>query len=260
MTYRLAQTLPLLTALCLPACVIDLSGDLGETIEDHLEAVCVGVDVRSEHVTIDEPIRAVVIDSGVGDIAVRPHDQPGAEIDAEIFGDDLDGSWLRVDDGVLHVNVDCSGCCGGDLELRVPSAADLAVDLRTGDVEVTGLSGTVDIDLDTGDMELEALGGPLDLHLNTGAIEARGLTSAEADAQAGTGDVSLAYDATASVEAIGVRVGTGAVDLRVPPGTYGLDLQTGIGEVDVDDLQHHAEADPQISVEVGTGAIDVRGS
>lgn len=252
MTFRCIRPLPLLVAFLLPACVIDLDGDL-------LDGACLDANPRTETVTIDEPIHAVVIDNGTGDVTVRPHDDPGARVDAKFYGDGPDGSWLRVEDGVLHVVVDCKGCCGADLALTVPAAAELDIELGTGDVEVSDRSGSVDVDLGTGDIELERVGGALVLSVGTGDIEGEELAGPAASAELGTGDISLDFEPQAPLETVAIEIGTGSVELQVPDGAYDLDLQTGTGEVSTDDLRHEAGADRRIAVSVGTGTIDVRG-
>ncbi|MEM9457012.1 MAG: DUF4097 family beta strand repeat-containing protein [Myxococcota bacterium] len=251
MTFHFRR-LPLLVAFLLPACVIDLDGDL-------LDGACIDADPRTETVTIDEPIHAVVIDNGTGDINVRAHDDPGARVDAKFYGDGPDGSWLRVEDGVLHVVVDCEGCCGADLTLTVPAAAELDVELGTGDVEVSDRSGSVDVDLGTGDIELERVAGALVLSVGTGDIEGEELAGPAATAELGTGDISLDFDPAAPPQTVAIEAGTASVDLHLPNGTYDLDLQTDTGEISTDDLHHEAGADRRIAVSVGTGTIDVRG-
>ncbi|MCA9708938.1 MAG: hypothetical protein KDK70_24040 [Myxococcales bacterium] len=259
MTHRALRLVPLLTSLCLPACIIDLDGDLGSTIEGHLQPACVGVDAHSEQVTVDEPIHAVVVDNGVGDVTVRTHDEPGARVEADLFGDDPSEPWLRVEDGVLRVDASCKGCCGADLVLTVPATAALTVELGVGDLDVVGLQGAADLRVSTGDMTLGQLGGPLVLHVDTGEIEGEALEGAEATAHVGTGDVSLAYGPQAALESVTVDVGVGEVDLRVPAGSYDLHLDSGVGDVDVAGLQHGGGAQPRIQVDVGTGDIDVHG-
>lgn len=259
MIYRFFRALPLLSSLALPGCVIDLGGDLGDTIESRLEGACIGVDVRTQSVTIDEPIHAVVVENGVGDITVRTHDASGAQVDAELFGDDLGDGWMRVEAGVLYVGTSCDGCCGGDLTLAVPAQAELTVDLSVGDVEIRDLRGKADVHVGTGDIELDQVGGELVLDVNTGSIDGKALTGSKAAANIGTGDISLTYDPSAPLEAVTVDLGVGAVELRVPAGTYALDLDPGVGAVSVEGLEEVYGARRRIHVNVGTGDIDVEG-
>lgn len=255
MTYRLARVLPLLTALCLPACIIDLSGDL----DDHIGRTCIGVDARLETITVDEPIHAVVVDSGVGNIDVATHAEPGARVEAKLFGAEPGRSWLHVEDGVLRVGLRCDGCCGGNLTIHVPDTARLEADLGSGDVEVSGLSEAVDVHVHTGNIDLSELSGTLDLHVDSGNIEGNALAGPAATAYVDTGNVSLAFEPQAPLESLAVEADTGNVDLRIPRGTYELELQTGVGNVSVDEVRHDTGADRRVSVELGTGNIDVHG-
>ncbi len=259
----LRHALPLaLSALCLPACIIELDGDLAETIEGHIDASCIGGDARSESFTIEEPIHAVVVDGGVGNVTVRSHAEPGVRGEADLFADGGRAEpILRVEDGVLHVGVDCSGrgCCGADFSLVIPTAADLEVGLGVGDVDVADISGLVTIDVGTGDIELDALGGRLGLNTGTGSIEGKDLRGSEVVADIGTGDIMLRYDDDAPLEMVRVDLGVGAVELSVPGGGYALDLDRGVGDMDVSGIDDRDDSGRRIHVDVGTGDIEIRG-
>jgi hypothetical protein len=261
MTYPRFRALPLvLAALVLPACVIDL--DQLDQLGHH--GGCRGGDARSERYTIDEPITTVIVDGGVADLSVRAHDQAdqeGVVIDATLLGGrDQPEPRIHVDGGVLYVSTTCDvGCCAAELSLAIPAAATLEVELGVGDVTVAGLAGTVEIDVGTGDIALERLAGALGLHTGTGEIQGHGLLGTDAWVDVGTGEVSLAYDSAAPLQAVSVEVGVGDVDLRVPEGGYDLRLSAGVGDVSVADLQDQGETGRGIDVDVGTGDIDVRG-
>jgi Putative adhesin len=257
MLYRRLRAPLLLAALATlapAACVIDLD-DL-----PHLGA-CRGDEQRSERHTIDEPITAVIVDAGVGDVRVQAHAQEGAVVDIAQRGDrDPPNARIHVDDGVMHVSTHCdSGCCVAELSLTIPTAATLEVELGVGSVAVTGLTGAVDLDVGTGDITLDRLAGPLGLHVGTGDIEGHDLSGADAWAESGTGDVSLAYDPAAPLEAVVIEVGVGDVDLRVPEGAYDLRLATGVGDVSAAGLGDQDGADRRIDVAVGTGDIAAHG-
>lgn len=259
----LRHALPLaLSTLCVPACIIELDGDLAETIEAHIDASCVGGDARSEQFTIEEPIHAVVVDGGVGDITVRSHAEPGVRGEAELFADSGDAEpLLRVEDGVLHVSIDCSGrgCCGADLSLAIPADASLEIGHGVGDVDVADLTGLVAIDVGTGDIELDNLGGTLGLNTGTGSIEGHDLRGSEVVADVGTGDITLRYEDDAPLSVVHIDLGVGAVELSVPGGGYALNLDRGVGDVDVSGVEDRGDSGRRIDVDVGTGDIDIRG-
>lgn len=255
MTYFRFRALPLVLAtLVLPACVIELD-DL-----DHGRR-CRAGDLRSERYTIDEPITAVVVEGGVGDVRVRAHAEEGVVVDAAVIGDRGEPApRLHVADGVLHVSTTCdSGCCETDLSLSIPASARLEVELGVGDVTVTGLVGAVAVDVGTGGIVLDQLAGGLDLHTGTGEIQGHGLLGPDAWVEVGTGEVLLDYDATAPLAAVSVEVGVGEVDLRVPAGAYDLRLATGVGETSVENLLDQTDAGRRIDVDVGVGNIELRG-
>ncbi|MEX1367565.1 MAG: hypothetical protein AB1Z98_30835 [Nannocystaceae bacterium] len=254
----------LVVPLLLPGCFIQLDGELGGEIREHLKGACWGDDmIASEHVTIEEAVTAVVVDGGVGDIEVRTHAAPGAVVHADVFGDDDDGPTARVrmEGSVLHVDVDCgdSDCCAADLELTIPATATLEVGLGVGDVSVSDVAGTTQIDLEVGDIGLHAVAGDLQLDTGTGSIDGEDLRGAAARVDVGTGDVDLKWSASATLDSIAVDVGVGSVDLEVPAGSYDLRLDAGVGDVDTDGLRADGAAPGSILVDVGTGDISIDG-
>ncbi|MCB9715965.1 MAG: DUF4097 family beta strand repeat protein [Myxococcales bacterium] len=252
----------LAAAMLLPGCVIELDGDLGAEIRDELDGACWGSSSSSsERIVVGEAVTAVVVDGGVGDVRVRTHGEAGAIVSAELFGD---GGQVRprveLDGSVLHVGVHCgrADCCAADLDLTIPAAASLEVELGVGDVSVQDLAGSAMVDLGTGDIELHRLEGGLDLHTGTGSIDGEGLLGAEAWVDVGTGDAELQWSSSATIESIDVEVGVGSVELEVPEGGYDLRLDTGVGDIDTDGIRGDA-AGATITVDVGTGDIDLVG-
>lgn len=240
-------------------CVIELDGDL----RDHIGRGCFGqASGTHERIVVDEPFSTVVVDGGVGDIRIHTQRDAGAVVNADLYGDDGGPkARVHVSGGVLHVEVECGSldCCGADLDIAVPAEVDVEVGLGVGDLDVLGIAGLVTLDVGVGDIGLEHVSGGLDVHAGTGDIDGRGLRSADAWIEAGTGDVSLEWAADADPNAIAVELGVGAVELAVPHGSYDLRLEAGVGDIDVDDLRDEGGASKRISVEVGTGDIEISG-
>lgn len=188
------------------------------------------------------PINQLVIDVGTGNLTLLPGEQ-GVRVHRH-----LTWSWTRPgieeswDAGTLRIVTRCpvlnfgSGC-GVDYTLRLPAGTPVQAHTSTGDVTVRDWSG------------------PLALTTSTGEVTGTGLSSPSTQADAGTGDVSLAFvHAPAQVQA---RTDTGDVAIRVPPGgAYQVRTDTGIGDVRVG-VEQVSSGGGSIEARTGTGDIDI---
>jgi Putative adhesin len=79
---------------------------------------------------------------------------------------------------------------GINLDITVPSSIDLALHGSSGDINLTGVDGKIDVNTDSGSLSLNNVNGPLDLSTSSGditVINESGPVSAHAD----SGDIRL---------------------------------------------------------------------
>ncbi|MEU4680701.1 DUF4097 family beta strand repeat-containing protein [Micromonospora sp. NPDC023737] len=115
----------------------------------------------------------------------------------------------------------------GDVELTRVGAVELQV--RSGDVHLTGTTGPVRLEASSGDIEVSEASGPLTLRVSSGDISARRLQG-EVDAEARSGNVTLELEKAASVRA---HASSGEVNLVVPPGPYQVRASASSGDENV---------------------------
>ena len=216
----------------------------------------------------------VIVHGEVGDVTVRVG-EPEIDVTARWRGEEP--TWdAEVDGGVLTVSTDCPprfGRCEVDLVVWIPvdSAVDLdigtgdvavsdvtgdvRVEVGTGDVDLYDLVGDVLVDVGTGDTRLVGLAGDVEHYGGTGHLVGEELASAVLSADLGTGGVDLTF--VAVPDAVSIHVGTGDVDLVLPDGTYAVDADAGTGDVDVD-VVDDPDGECTIDVRTGTGDIHIR--
>jgi len=194
----------------------------------------------SASVEISEPVDAVDITLGVGDLSVET--APGnILLEAELGG--LSDSELDYDvvDRVLFVDASCDqqNLCGGTMDLTMPARTDLTARVTTGSVDLDGL------------------GGNLYVSSAAGTIRGTSLTAAGATLVVDVGDVDVSF--ARAPDELAVRVATGDVTLRVPSGAYDLDIRVDRGSVDTRGVTDEAGAASLISVTVDAGAVTIIG-
>lgn len=193
---------------------------------------------------ITNPVRKIVIDGDVGDVAVRA----GLTGDVTVQRKD---AWTvdrpsiseRYADGVLTIKTKCGGLtavlrCRSDLTLDAPPEVDVTIAAQEGDIDLRGLSGRTDVRTDRGD------------------IRTRRLEPVVIQAESQGGDVSLdlfGEPARTEVESDG-----GDVRVTVPYGPYRVDATADTGEVKVEGVIRDDLAPQRIAVLTKVGDVTVR--
>ena len=147
-------------------------------------------------------VERVIVRSDVGTVELLPGD--GLRVERAIRAPEgaLTLSHV-VQDGTLTLEARCRALlpCAVDVQVVVPEGTPVDVELGHGEVWATGLSAALDVQIGDGDADLDLL-GPLAARVGSGEVRA-----------------SLPGDASARI-----AVGSGDIEVVVPPGRYTLDL------------------------------------
>ncbi len=226
-------------------------------------------------------VSRVVVQDSSGDVAVRPSD------DGRVTVRETRRSWWRepefhmsARDGVLLVSVDCpsgSPGCSDDLDIAVPRSLDsvrVEVDsgdvslgsLRadravahsdSGDVEVHGHAGPLDLATDSGDVLADDVHGVVTMAADSGDVTGRALRGDRVSGTADSGDVSVAL--LAAPRALVATADSGDVEVDVPTGRYRVDAEADSGDVDVMRVVRDDLAPRRIDARADSGDVVVRG-
>jgi DUF4097 and DUF4098 domain-containing protein YvlB len=183
----------------------------------------------------------LIVDNFAGDVIIRTGDGGVVDVQATKRAareKDLDRIevLMRDQDGELQVETDPpSGLknVSVDLEITVPSSSD--VDLRTGagDIIVRDLDGDVRADSGAGDVDIRGTTSTVDAHVGAGSIDYRGQPQGY-----------CRFD-----------TGAGTIKLRLPTDVnIAVDLDTGVGDIDVDFDVDGRVSNRSVRGTIGTGA------
>ena len=141
----------------------------------------------------------------------------------------------------LTIAADCDGSflssCSVDYVVTVPRATDVAVDIGSGDIVLTGSLGAVTLKSGSGD------------------IETANLAAEQVTAEAGSGDIDVELATLASP--VSVRTGSGDVSVRLPQdAVYAVATETGSGDTEVS-VPTNPDSTSTLRVRTGSGDIAV---
>lgn len=195
----------------------------------------------------------------------------------EVIGADVDEVRItaRVSDGItatdfrhevlgdrLQIRVRCTlviagPWCRAGLRIVVPRDLEVKVRSREDEVRVRGLAGRVDAESANGTVEGEALSGPVRLHSGNDTVRATRLRSDSVQADSANGSVHVEFDRPPSSAL--AHSGNGDVEVVVPRGTEGYDVQIESQNGSTDDqVRTTSTSDRRIVATSNNGDVTVR--
>lgn len=193
---------------------------------------------QTETATFDaRGVELLRVDSDRGTVEVL-----GGDVDEITVTADVSHGLLRTDvrtrvegDAVV-VDVDCPAgphlWCSAHHRITVPSHLAVEVEAGHGRTLVRDVAGDVAVDGRSGRIELVRVGGDVEAETSNGRIAARGLRGDRLDARSENGSVRVAFaEAPTSVTA---RTGNGSVDVVVPEDdeAYRVEVESFVGGTD----------------------------
>ncbi|TDD73258.1 hypothetical protein E1293_31855 [Actinomadura darangshiensis] len=162
-------------------------------------------------------------------------------------------------DDVLFVTFRCSGAdwigaeCGADIDVRVPAGTRVSAVSRSGQIDVRGLSGDLDLRTGSGEINVAGARGRLRLRARSGTIKGRGLAAAKTQATVSSGVLDLRY--AEPPQTVDATARSGLAKIIVPPGShYRVAGWTGSGTAHLNKALVDDSAQNRINVHSGSGA------
>ena len=213
--------------------------------------------------TIAEPVHAIVVKSGAGDVNLIP---TGGRIEVrqtQHYVLEKPNVTLRVRDGVLTLDSDCSAIvlkCSADVRVTVPRGIDVTVEADAGDIDAREVNArSVHMQSDSGDVRLGLVGRQrlVWAHADSGRVEVIAANARAVDAQTDSGDVAVDVFRRAPRRVV-VRSGSGFVQVLALNGDYAIKTRTDSGEVKIDGLSRNDRAPNSIEARSDSGDIALR--
>jgi len=197
---------------------------------------------KTEKFAVTEPVQKLVVAADTGDVKVFATDADHVTVHRTTHWVTSEPTPTKtVSGGVLRLADDCDGWttfrCETNYRIDVPRR--LAVDVRvdSGDVDVRGVTGAVNLSSDSGD------------------VSGRGLAGARLRATSDSGDVRLGL--VASPSAAEALSDSGDVDVDLPRGEYALDAHTDSGDTSVHGIVRYDRADHVVKARSDSGDVTV---
>jgi hypothetical protein len=220
--------------------------------------------------TVKTKITEIQITGGNGDVLVRTGAGDQTAIKRIVRRSTNPGESYRLAGTVLQLDTSCGNNCQVSYEIQAPAGVAVSGELRSGDVQLTGV-GTTDLRLTSGDITVRDATGPVQLRATSGDIrvlDAKStvkVQSTSGDIQAlnaggavdlklTSGDITAKLAVPASVTA---QTTSGDVNVIVPAGAYQVTADTSSGDSTVNGIASDAKAKNVIHVQTRSGDANV---
>ncbi|MFK3983983.1 DUF4097 family beta strand repeat-containing protein [Micromonospora sp. NPDC050397] len=239
-----------------------------------LLAGCDGVSLGQRRLDFDRTeqtrITKIVVSPGAGDVTVSTATVDTVRIKRVVrYRGGQPGDTYQLDGTELRIDTDCGSMCNVSYEIVAPTGvsisgengsgdftlsnlADVDVKVGSGDITLTGATGTVRAQTGSGDIELNRVESTSTLRTGSGSVHGDGL-GGRVDATTGSGDITLLLVAPGSVNA---RASSGTIELTVPEGSYQLRMQSSSGRAE-SGVRTDPAAVHRLDLETGSGDIRI---
>lgn len=213
--------------------------------------------------TVAEPVHAIVVKSGAGDVDLVP---TGGRIEVrqtQHYVLKKPTVKLNVKDGVLTLDSDCTAIvltCYADVRATVPRGIDVTVEADSGDIDAREVdAGSVHVNSDSGDVALGLVGRQrlVWAHADSGRVEVIAANARAVDAQSDSADVTVDVFRRAPRRVV-ARSDSGFIQVLALKGDYAIRTRTDSGEVKVVGLGRNDRAPSSIEAVSDSGDIALR--
>lgn len=208
-------------------------------------------------------IRKVDIDNSSGLVKVIGSDNSKATVTIEKvrFGDHCqlnlsqDGSKLKMD--IERKNLGIGVECKANVTFNIPKNAEIEVQSGSGNVEVTGVTRSLDFTIGSGDINIDAQLEKLNGKSGSGYISFKGVV-ADVDLKAGSGDIKMIYEQPPQPGEVDIKTGSGNAALTLPGATeLNSSTITATGSVQ-NEFAANRNAKFKVSFRSGSGNISIK--
>lgn len=221
------------------------------------------VTTTSEQIRLPIEQTRLSMDVTSGDVVLRRGSGTEVVIDRTMRYSTTEPRVLeRSDADGVRIDADCSGLvdwnCDVSYDIAVPDGFDLDVGAGAGSLTVRDLTvATLQLQISSGDVELIGVAGRVDVRVSSGSVAAQRLTSDDVNVEVSSGD--LALDFAAPPRTVVATVSSGRIEIGLPTGTYNVDAETASGDERVD-LPVDNTSDRLIHARTSRGDIEVVGN
>lgn len=180
-------------------------------------------------------ISRLTVNSAVGKINVKTHDSSEAIVnitvrvkssskekskeiaDSYSYTAEKSGSSINIDADIKDYYPDGISI-DTDIEVLLPSGiSDAVVSLNVGDINITGLDGSIEASCNVGTISIKDCSGYYNLKTDVGNIDlANSSAQKSSDFTVNTGDIDLSFSDISSADTVSVKTNVGDIDVKIP--------------------------------------------
>ncbi|HEY0002997.1 MAG TPA: DUF4097 family beta strand repeat-containing protein [Actinoplanes sp.] len=215
-------------------------------------------------------ITEIRITGGSGDVLVTTGAATETTIKRIVRRSTNPGESYRLDGTKLLLDTSCGNNCQVSYEIQAPAGVAVGGELRSGDVQLTGV-GTTDLKVTSGDVTVRDATGPVQLRATSGDIrvlDAKSTVKVQStsgdiqalnaggavDLKVTSGDITANLAVPASVTA---RTTSGDVNVTVPAGAYQVTEESSSGDSTMNGITSDPKAKNVIRVETRNGDTNI---
>lgn len=148
--------------------------------------------------------------------------------------------------------------CHADLWIELPRSSKVSVKNGSGEVEITGLDGTVDFVVGSGDLRiLSSTIRSLEGKSGSGSVQVHGLQG-NSNLVSGSGSISLDYSIVPKNAEVRIKSGSGDATVMLPPNTTVMaDFKAGSGRLK-NPFGLSSPANVKVSMRSGSGDLTLK--
>lgn len=148
------------------------------------------------------------------------------------------------------------GNCQVSFKIKVPKRIKLDLKVGSGDLEVEGTSGPVEVRVGSGEVDIEANVEQLLARSGSGDVEVEGLVG-NADVRSGSGDLSLTYFKAPKSGKLEIKTGSGNAKVQFPADTkIRSGFMAGSGKL-YNELGDSKDAGFEVKMMAGSGNLKI---
>lgn len=214
---------------------------------------------------------AIELTGHSGDLAVKALPISETRITRVVHDSSDPGESYRFAGTVLHLDTGCGPGCTVSYQVEVPTgvsvtgnldSGDIVLDgvasadvsVTSGDIAITGTTGTVKALATSGTITATDTRGPVTLQATSGDLHATNLAGGPVDVRVTSGDVDLSLAVATSVRA---ETTSGDIHVQVPPGSYQVHALAGSGDTHVEGVANDPSATNVLDLRAGSGDVTV---
>jgi hypothetical protein len=214
------------------------------------------------HRSFDAAVRTVEVQARNGEVRLgpAPGDQLVVDIDVSrgLFDtettEEVHGDRLVLDS---HCAPLLNQYCRVDYRIGVPAGVAVVARAAGGGIDVSGVSGDLDLRATGGGIELQDASGTLRLSATGGGVSATGLTSAVVEAHSSGGGVTLGFARPPRTVAVSSSGGGVTVELPDTPDAYRVEAGSSAGTTR-NEVRTDPTSDRTIDAHASGGGVTVR--